>query len=44
MKNCPVLRDVDLPALEHGLYALTDAALIGEIYEELYRLIGDTVL
>jgi hypothetical protein len=44
MKNGPILCDVDLPSLEHGLYALTEVALIGKVYEELYRLIGDTVL
>ena len=44
MKNCAAFRDVDLPAFKHGFDALTEVALTGEIHEQPYRLIGDTVL
>ena len=44
MKNGPILRDVDLLPAEHGLNALTQAALLGKIDEEADRLVGDAIL
>ena len=44
VKNGPILRDVDLPALEHGLDVLTQSALLGELHEKTDRLVGDAVL
>ena len=39
-----VLGDVDVLAAEHRVPALGDAALVGELREQLQRLVGDPVL
>jgi hypothetical protein len=44
VKNRSVLRDVDVLAPEHRVPALGDAALVGELAEQLQRLVGDPVL
>ena len=39
-----VLGDVDLIAAEHGVDALAQAALRGEVQQQTQRLVGDAVL
>ncbi len=44
VEDGPLLRRVDLPAAEHGLDALAQAAALGQLYEEPEGLVGDAML
>ena len=44
MQHGALLRDVDLVAAEHGVDALAQAGLLGELKQQAQRLVGDPVL
>ena len=44
MQDGPLLGDVDLLAAEHGVDAGSQAGFLGQLQEEIQRLVGDAVL
>jgi len=44
VQHGPPLSDVDLLALEHGVDALSQAALLGQLQQEPHGFVGDAVL
>ena len=44
VEHGPVLRDVDVLAAEHRVAPVGHATLVGELREQLQRLVGDPVL
>src|SRR5262249_5408613 len=44
MEDGPLLGDVDLLAPEHGVDAVPEAGVLGQLYQEPQRLVGDAVL
>ena len=44
VQNGPVFGDVDLLAPEHGVDPLAQAGFLGQLQQELERLIGDAIL
>jgi len=44
MQNCPLLRDVDFVATEHRIDLILKTAFLGQLNQELYRLVGYAIL